>query len=533
MTEVTRILSAIDAGDPHAAAQLLPLVYDELRKLAAGHMANEASGHTLDATALVHEAYLRLVPAPDVSRETGSSPIGPFLRGRRGRHVDPRGTRIQWATSTPQQLAALLEDGRPAVRAQSTAQLAKAGAAAVTPVAAVVQRSTRADTRRDAVWTLTRIEGAAAREGVRKALEDRDASVRHAAIHATALHRDAAAAPALAAILRRDSPALQRAAAEALGRIGDRASVPAILAATAAPADPVLSHSLVFALIETGDVAATRAALTAASPSTQRAALIALDQMSNGDLQAATIAPLLDSPQPLLADTAWWIAARHPQWGSAVVAPLKKALTASTADDREQVLLLDRLTKFAAHDGISDLIATTATGSTPWARSIALRTMAATTTKQLPAPWVTALRQILEGPDADAMRAALAAVRAPAVARASAGAFQELLLALARDASRPLDIRLEALGAVQAAAPANATLPDGTFDAVRAGLDPSAPAAARANAAFIVERTTLRSDELATVASALPARDRCTRRGCCPHSPGRRTTAPGGRSSPP
>ena len=61
MSDVTRILNAIDAGDHRAAAQLLPLVYDELRKLAAGHMANEAPGHTLDATALVHEAYLRLV----------------------------------------------------------------------------------------------------------------------------------------------------------------------------------------------------------------------------------------------------------------------------------------------------------------------------------------------------------------------------------------------------------------------------------------------------------------------------------------
>jgi RNA polymerase sigma factor (TIGR02999 family) len=64
MTDVTRILNAIEAGDPHAAAQLLPLVYDELRKLAAGHMANEAPGHTLDATALVHEAYIRLVSSP-------------------------------------------------------------------------------------------------------------------------------------------------------------------------------------------------------------------------------------------------------------------------------------------------------------------------------------------------------------------------------------------------------------------------------------------------------------------------------------
>ncbi len=61
MNEVTRILSAIEQGDPQAAEQLLPLVYDELRQLAAAKMAGEAPGHTLDATALVHEAYVRLV----------------------------------------------------------------------------------------------------------------------------------------------------------------------------------------------------------------------------------------------------------------------------------------------------------------------------------------------------------------------------------------------------------------------------------------------------------------------------------------
>src|SRR5262249_2294444 len=61
MSEVTRILSAIDQGDPQAAEQLLPLVYDELRKLAAQKLAHEKPGQTLQATALVHEAYLRLV----------------------------------------------------------------------------------------------------------------------------------------------------------------------------------------------------------------------------------------------------------------------------------------------------------------------------------------------------------------------------------------------------------------------------------------------------------------------------------------
>src|ERR671923_779378 len=61
MSEVTRILSAIEQGEPHAADQLLPLVYDELRKLAAQKIAQEAPGQTLQATALVHDAYLRLV----------------------------------------------------------------------------------------------------------------------------------------------------------------------------------------------------------------------------------------------------------------------------------------------------------------------------------------------------------------------------------------------------------------------------------------------------------------------------------------
>jgi RNA polymerase sigma factor (TIGR02999 family) len=73
MSEVTRILSAIEQGDPQAAQQLLPLVYDELRKLAEHKMAQEAAGQTLQPTALVHEAYLRLVG------------------GEEGQHWDSRG----------------------------------------------------------------------------------------------------------------------------------------------------------------------------------------------------------------------------------------------------------------------------------------------------------------------------------------------------------------------------------------------------------------------------------------------------------
>ena len=61
MADVTQILSATEAGDPHAAAELLPLVYDELRRLAAARLGDERAGQTLEPTALVHEAYVRLV----------------------------------------------------------------------------------------------------------------------------------------------------------------------------------------------------------------------------------------------------------------------------------------------------------------------------------------------------------------------------------------------------------------------------------------------------------------------------------------
>src|SRR5262245_10057536 len=71
MSDVTRILSAIEQGDPHAAEQLLPLVYDELRKLAAQRLTQEKPGQTLQATALVHEAYLRLVDADKVQHWNG------------------------------------------------------------------------------------------------------------------------------------------------------------------------------------------------------------------------------------------------------------------------------------------------------------------------------------------------------------------------------------------------------------------------------------------------------------------------------
>ena len=97
MCDVTRILGKIEAGDPSAAEQLLPLVYEELRKLAAAKMAQEKPDQTLQATALVHEAYIRLV---DVEQGPALGQSRAFLCGcRRGHAADSRGAGAPQATA--------------------------------------------------------------------------------------------------------------------------------------------------------------------------------------------------------------------------------------------------------------------------------------------------------------------------------------------------------------------------------------------------------------------------------------------------
>ena len=94
MTEVTRILSAVEQGDPHAAEQLLPLIYEELRQLAAARLAQENPGQTLQPTALVHEAFLCLVGGRE--EVTAAGPVlGLLTRDQPEVGLVDQGSRLQ------------------------------------------------------------------------------------------------------------------------------------------------------------------------------------------------------------------------------------------------------------------------------------------------------------------------------------------------------------------------------------------------------------------------------------------------------
>jgi putative membrane-bound dehydrogenase-like protein len=422
--------------------------------------------------------------------------------------ADPRGRTLPWNAMTPVDLAKLLNDARPAVQERALRQFARVGDAGV-PALVDVSRSSSVNLRRNAVWALTRIDAARARAAVRTALGDRDDSVQRAAIHSAGLWRDRMAVPPLVAALKSLRPAVQRAAAEALGRTGDAGAVPDLLQASASAGDRVLEHSLTYALIEIGDASSTAAGLKAPSSRSRRAALIALDQIDGGRLQPTEILPLLTSSEEVIKQTAWWIAERHPEWGSALAEFFAARLTAANLGTAERDALPRQLTQFAAAPAIQDLLARTVGGGTSTGvRLAALGVMAgaassavpaAARVKELPVSWSDALALALTSTDDAVTRQATSVARAVPAGKAGSAALAAALLRLARDPRRPAEVRVDALSARPARAPLDADL----FALLRTSLEPARPAPLRTAAAAVLQRAALDRDQLLALAGSL------------------------------
>ena len=274
-------------------------------------------------------------------------------------------------------------------------------------------KSTQSD-----AWALIRRGDRAA---IRKALNSKDAVI---ALHGVSLWRDTEALPRVIAKLKDPNPHVQRVAAEALGRIGDPKAVPALLEAAAKKHDRALEHSITYALIEIADSKSTAAGLRAKSIHTQRAALIALDQMDNGGLQADRVIPYLDSKD--IKDTAYWIVSRHPEWGD----QLTKYFRNSNVEPQH----LAALAKNAAIQNLlADLLHTDRC-------DVALKAMARSGLKAAPEEWVNGLVQILKGDRC--LKEAIAACRSLNFAREHAPKITEALKAT------PTSVRLDALAAL-------------------------------------------------------------------------------------
>ncbi len=430
--------------------------------------------------------------------------LGAIYRVRRQgapRLDDPRGLKLAWAKLAPRQLAELLGDPRPFVRRRAIQALGERGESAVPALVDVLATSRSAEARRNAVWAATRIEGAAARAAVRQALADPEETVRQVALHSTSLWRDAGAESSLLALLKGPSAHNRRGAAEALGRIGDRFAVPALLAATAEPADRMLEHTLTYALIEIGDAPGTAAGLKATSAATRRMALTALDQMGS-TLAAETVAAELAASDPRLKETAWWVVGRHPEWGGKLAGILRERLAAvgdSASERDELVAQLARMAKApATQELLAERLRDTQAGRE--AQRTVLRTMAKASLKEAPDSWVSAVTPLLSGADVELTRDAVATARALRINPKKAENVTAALLQLGSNPALPANLRLGALAAVPTGLP-KVDPPLFTFLAEHTRAD--LPVATRSLAADVLARARLQDKQLVSLTGAL------------------------------
>lgn len=417
--------------------------------------------------------------------------LGAIYRVRRRgapRVSDPRGRRLAWSTMTAAQLVTHLDDDRPAVQQRAIARLASLGDGSLAALRRALQ-APGVSVRRNAVWALTRISSIDARNAVHAALPDRDASVQQVAAHSAGIWRDRTAAASLRDLLASPSAGVRRAATEALGRIGDRDAVPGLLASATSATEAASQHSIAYALIEIGDASATAAGLRAPAPQTRRAALVALDAMPGGGLQPATVIPLLESSDALVRETAWWIAARHPDWAGELAGFFDARLTASNLSSHERRDLLQKLTDFVDDAAIQRLLATMASrDGGGQVRTTALQIMASTRARELPAAWIQPIVTALQGEERDVLRLAVRVAGRAAPPKTAATELRTALLDAARATALPIDLRVEALAA---AAAGLASVDADLFALVRTALEPSRPVSVRLTAATVVERARL------------------------------------------
>jgi putative heme-binding domain-containing protein len=264
----------------------------------------------------------------------------------------------------------------------------------------------------------------------------------------------------------------------------------------------VLQHSFSYALIESGANKAAKWVLKNWSNAAP-AALIALDQMDNGGLDAKTVAPMLSSPDPDLKKAAMWVAGHHPDWGGEFAGFFQQRLEEPKLSEAEQQELTQQLVQFAGNDGIQIMLASVLeqNGSSLAAKQAVLQVMAGSSLKQAPPWWTTAVKTCLSDPGRPILTSAIAAAHTLSIGRTNAPDFSEPLLRIAREEKHPVDVRLEALAAIPGQKPLDSAL----FTLACANVDPSKPVPNRNAAVSVLARARLTQEQMLALTDTVKA----------------------------
>ncbi len=415
---------------------------------------------------------------------------------------DPRGLTIDWQGAKPKTLTRLLDDPRPAVVDRAIATLASRSERSLSALEAILSAGSSIDSRRNAVWTLARIDTPASIDHALAALDDSDPSVRKAVAFSLGMARHARAASALASRLETEAdPQVLREISTALGRLGQAEAIPSLVNALDNSADAFSTHSLIYALIEIGAPEPLVPHLTHPNPGIRRGTLLALSQMDGFTLGPEQIAPLLKAADLETRKAAYTVALADPVRFESVAAALSEQLKSDVEiSEAEKALYQDALSTLAQDDRYASLIATllrTPTLSQP-SRILLIDTVKDSSNEELPASWIEALENSLDHPSAEVRLAAIRAMQERKLAQ-----VDPALLAIATDAR---SAATERLAAIDALAPRLQTLSDDLYGFLGEQLANS-HSAAQLNAARTLASLTLSKTQLIKLASTLGRAD--------------------------
>ncbi len=327
---------------------------------------------------------------------------------------DPWGEKIEWRKLGKDDLIHLLAVPRPAVQRKAIDQILLHGLDPVDVARAALYQD--AHTLPNSVWLGMRGETSKAVPFLASLIPCSAPNIQNIALYGLALHgqTDEKVAEDIEDSLKDTSLSVRRIAAEALGRMKVKKSIPAILAALADEAnDRVLDHSLTYALIEIGDAKATAEGLKHPSPRVRRAVLAALENIPESKLDAKTMLAEVNDKNTALRETAWWIAGRHPQWGEHLAGYFQERLKQiEKLTPPEQDELVSRFVPFLKTEAVrkiaGDALART---NDPVAAHAILRGLARSGLKTFPAEWKDGVLLALNSRVDDVVRDAITVLR--------------------------------------------------------------------------------------------------------------------------
>jgi len=436
-------------------------------------------------------------PTSQIAKPEIKGGIYRIRRRDAARIEDPRGLRLDWSKPASAELVQRLDDPRPSVRERAIHALREQGVAAVPALAAVLSKASSTALRRNAVWALSGIDGDPARSALRLALDDREFSVRLAATHAVGLWRDRAALARLRELVLDDQPAVRREAAMALGRLRDAQAVPSLLESSSREGDRFLEHALIYALIEIADRDATLAGLRDKRPAVRRAALLALDQMDNGNLTAELVGPLLDTDDADLQQTILDVVASRPVWAGVVVPYFRQALAQPSVPAQRRPLLLTALTRLARDSAVQTLIgeALQRSETAPDVLRLLLEVVSQAGGDKLPPDWLEGLRRHLDSGDPQIRYQTVVTLRSRGV-----NTCDDRLQQLASDTRQAPELRVLALATL---APRLPEIKAEYFELLCSRLQPDLPPLDRLAAAEALGQCRLSDTQLLVLCAAL------------------------------